>query len=186
MLCRFAACNLRQRHAGASSEGDETTGGRRLAQPADWLATVWVALSATSHRRGRAVGRRLRAPYAGLMRRSLIGVLLVLGLTGCGAVASTQTSTAPPQPAASTTATTSHHAVARRRRAPAHRSRPHPASKPATAPGGLVVSAASAHQVQPQPAPGSCHAIGHGEIVKPDPRCTPGATSPAVTQATIN
>lgn len=35
------------------------------------------------------------------------------------------------------------------------------------------------------PPPGSCHARGHGLFVLPDARCTPGATNPAVTQATI-
>jgi hypothetical protein len=39
--------------------------------------------------------------------------------------------------------------------------------------------------VQPQPAPGSCHAIGSGLDSRPDPHCTPGALNPAVTQATI-
>ena len=39
--------------------------------------------------------------------------------------------------------------------------------------------------VQPQPPPGSCHAQGSGLFSLPDPRCTPGAISPAVTQATI-
>lgn len=32
---------------------------------------------------------------------------------------------------------------------------------------------------------GSCHARGAGVYVLPDPRCTPGATNPVVTQATI-
>ena len=39
--------------------------------------------------------------------------------------------------------------------------------------------------MQPQPAPGSCHAIGAGLYSRPDPRCTPGALNPAVTQADI-
>jgi hypothetical protein len=33
---------------------------------------------------------------------------------------------------------------------------------------------------------GSCHARGTGLSVLPDPRCTPGATNPAVTQANIH
>jgi hypothetical protein len=49
----------------------------------------------------------------------------------------------------------------------------------------LPYSRASAHVVQAQPAPGSCHAIGSGLYSRPDPRCTPGALNPAVTQATI-
>jgi hypothetical protein len=50
---------------------------------------------------------------------------------------------------------------------------------------GLPVSRASAHVVQRQPPPGSCHARGHGPYSLPDPHCTPGAVNPSVTQATI-
>jgi hypothetical protein len=53
------------------------------------------------------------------------------------------------------------------------------------APSGLVYSSASADSIQRQPAAGSCHAIGAGLYERPDPRCTPGAVNPAVTQATI-
>jgi len=49
----------------------------------------------------------------------------------------------------------------------------------------LVYSRASNAAVQPQPAPGSCHTIGSGLYTRPDPRCTPGALDPAVTQANI-
>jgi hypothetical protein len=52
--------------------------------------------------------------------------------------------------------------------------------------GGLVASTASSHVVQPQPAPGRCHAKGSGDYSEPDPRCTPGALNPAVTQRTID
>jgi hypothetical protein len=48
------------------------------------------------------------------------------------------------------------------------------------------VSHASPAAVQPQPPPGSCHARGHGLFSLPDPNCTPGAVSPAVTQADIS
>jgi hypothetical protein len=54
-----------------------------------------------------------------------------------------------------------------------------------SAPSGLVYSSASAHQVQAQPRHGACHAVGTGVFARPDPRCTPGAVNPAVTQATI-
>lgn len=47
-------------------------------------------------------------------------------------------------------------------------------------------STASNVVVQRQPAPGRCHAIGAGLYERPDPRCTPGALDPAVTQATIH
>ena len=61
-----------------------------------------------------------------------------------------------------------------------------------TVPGGpthggvLAYSSASEKVVQSQPAAGSCHAIGSGLYVEPDPRCTPGALNPQVTQATID
>jgi hypothetical protein len=40
--------------------------------------------------------------------------------------------------------------------------------------------------IQPQPAPGSCHARGSGLVSLPDPRCTPGAINPAVSQSNIH
>ncbi len=49
----------------------------------------------------------------------------------------------------------------------------------------LAYSTASNSAVQPQPAPGSCHAIGSGLYSRPDRRCTPGALNPQVTQGTI-
>jgi hypothetical protein len=39
--------------------------------------------------------------------------------------------------------------------------------------------------VQRQPAAGTCHATSSGLYAMPDPRCTPGALNPAVTQATL-
>src|SRR5947209_3170748 len=50
---------------------------------------------------------------------------------------------------------------------------------------GLPVGRVSSRVVQPQPAPGSCHARGSGVYSLPDPHCTPGAISPAVTEANI-
>jgi hypothetical protein len=60
------------------------------------------------------------------------------------------------------------------------------ASATGRAPSGFTYSTASAHVVQHQPVPGSCRAIGSGLYSRPDPRCTPGAVNPAVTQATIS
>src|SRR5581483_456474 len=51
--------------------------------------------------------------------------------------------------------------------------------------GPLPVGRASNHRVQAQPPANSCHARGRGELSLPDVRCTPGAISPAVTQANI-
>lgn len=59
------------------------------------------------------------------------------------------------------------------------------ASGRATAAVRLKYSTASNAVVQPQPAAGSCHAIGSGLYSRPDRRCTPGALNPQVTQATI-
>jgi hypothetical protein len=53
------------------------------------------------------------------------------------------------------------------------------------APSGLVYSSVSANLVQRQPAARSCHPRGSGLDELPDPRCTPGAVNPAVTQASI-
>lgn len=60
------------------------------------------------------------------------------------------------------------------------------ASASRTSPSGLAYSTASAHVVQVQPAAGSCHARGAALDALPDPRCTPGALNPAVTQSTID
>jgi hypothetical protein len=50
----------------------------------------------------------------------------------------------------------------------------------------LALAAALAAQAAGgTPAAGSCHVRGRGLFVLPDPRCTPGATNPAVSQATI-
>jgi len=50
---------------------------------------------------------------------------------------------------------------------------------------GLARSSASGHVIQAQPPAGACHARGTGLYSLPDPRCTPGAVNPAVTQADI-
>jgi hypothetical protein len=56
---------------------------------------------------------------------------------------------------------------------------------PARTAAGLPRSTASSHVVQRQPAPGACHARGTGLYSLPDPRCTPGAIDPTVTQGDI-
>lgn len=65
------------------------------------------------------------------------------------------------------------------------RPRPRPRPKPVHV-AGLLVSAASGEVVQPQPAPGSCHARGSGQYSLPDLSCTPGAVNPDITPTTIN
>ncbi|HEY1457602.1 MAG TPA: hypothetical protein VGF15_03700, partial [Solirubrobacteraceae bacterium] len=51
--------------------------------------------------------------------------------------------------------------------------------------GCTTVSLGGSGAIEPQPAPGSCHARGSGLFSLPDSRCTPGAIDPAVTQANI-
>jgi hypothetical protein len=50
---------------------------------------------------------------------------------------------------------------------------------------GLRYSTASSRAVQAMPAPDTCHYLGSGLFAQPDPRCAPGALSPAVTQENI-
>ena len=116
----------------------------------------------------------------------MLALLAAAALSACG---ETSTSTASHTPAAtaaetSTTVPASHAARPKRRERPAHhRARVRRARAPA---GALAVSTVSGSVVQPQPAPGSCHAKGSGPYSQPDPKCTPGALNPAVTQDTID
>jgi hypothetical protein len=54
-----------------------------------------------------------------------------------------------------------------------------------TSASGLAYSTASTRVIQAQPAAGSCRRRGSGLDALPDPRCTPGALNPTVTQASI-
>jgi hypothetical protein len=115
-------------------------------------------------------------------RPSLAGVACALALAGCGgATSATGAATPSAPPATSNPAATSSTATV-----------PPPPPTPAPAPegggrsrSGLVDSTASAQVVQSQPSPGSCRALGWGLYSRPDPRCTPGALNPAVTEATV-
>lgn len=105
---------------------------------------------------------------------ALAAVLSAACLAGC-AGAATSSSTASVTTATRPATATRH--AARRRARPRR-----PLSSPVV---GLPVSRVSSSVVQPQPAPDSCHARGRGLSSLPDPHCTPGAISPAVTQGTI-
>jgi hypothetical protein len=112
-------------------------------------------------------------------------VVVLLAIGGCGG----STRTTSPATSLRNTHTRANRASRRQhRRAERHRTR-----RPARTirrthrlAGGLVLSAASADAVQSQPASGSCDARGSGQYSLPDPRCTPGAVNPAVTQANID
>ena len=125
----------------------------------------------------------------GPSRPTVVAALLAtLGVSACTAGASTTGSaateaTAPPASVA-TTAPTQPAKRPPHRPHPRHRRHPTPPSHSRS--GSLAYSTASNDVVQPQPAPGSCHAIGTGLYSRPDPTCTPGALNPAVTQATID
>jgi hypothetical protein len=114
-----------------------------------------------------------------------------LGLSGCaGASQSTGLASAPPSGGPATHAA-SHHPHPRRRGSRHHRRKSQSLARPPAnhrhpVGSALAFSTASNSAVQPQPPPGSCHTRGSGLFSRPDPRCTPGALNPAVTQATID
>lgn len=106
--------------------------------------------------------------------------MAVLGAATASGCAATTPTVARHRPA--------HHAAAQRvRRRPRRRSRSRPARHDHRGrAAALFVSHVSATTVQPQPPAGSCHARDHGVFSLPDRACTPGAISPAVTQASMN
>lgn len=126
--------------------------------------------------------------------KKLIAVPLVLVCIGAAACGTTTGQNTPPAAAlaqatpanshadtdAVAQATQSKQGVAKPVRPPA---KPHARPRPVLR-AGFVVSSASAFVVQPQPAPGSCHASEYDFAdANPDRHCTPGALNPAVTQA---
>lgn len=122
------------------------------------------------------------------IRLVLAGLAVAATLTACGAgsgVTAPQPSSSNATPQASSPIARTAHRRQIRHRHRGPRPRPTTTSRSPTHVGQLVVSSASAHAVQAQPASGSCHARGSGRYSEPDPACTPGALNPAVTQATI-
>jgi hypothetical protein len=110
-----------------------------------------------------------------LPRRSFtIGLALatLTALSGCGQDATSTTAVSN-----ATTVTSGHTRTVHRRR---------PRKRRTGRRSVLAYSTASAHIVQPQPPAGSCRALGRGLYSRPDPRCTPGALDPSVTQTTID
>jgi hypothetical protein len=94
--------------------------------------------------------------------------VLVLGLAGCG-VAGGQA-----QPGASSPASGASAAVGGV-----------PAAGSGALAGAMASEVRSRYRIVAQPAPGTCHARGSGPFTRPDPRCTPGASDPRVTEADI-
>jgi pimeloyl-ACP methyl ester carboxylesterase len=118
---------------------------------------------------------------------AVTGFTLVCVAAGCSTSSDSATTTQAPattQAAVATrSATSTTSAVPRRARARARKAPPKKSASP-LAP-ALAVSTASSTSIQPQPTPGSCHARGSSLFSLPDPRCTPGAISPAVNQADL-
>ena len=112
---------------------------------------------------------RMRRPRS---RGAALVALGWVGLTACSAAtraadpatrAPSSTEAAAPSTTATTTATTT------------------------SVPSGIGIGPGTQadYVVEPQPAPGSCHYRTEGGDPLPDPRCTPGAVNPQVTQADI-
>jgi hypothetical protein len=115
--------------------------------------------------------------------------LLAGPLTGCsGTTAPSRSSTSLGQGGSAVISSPS--SSSKRRRA---HSVPSPQQRPAsararstpTAAARLVSGRADSYVVQAQPSPNSCRARTVGGLVLPDPRCTPGAINPSVTQADV-
>jgi hypothetical protein len=123
--------------------------------------------------------------------RTLVAALAIatLGASGCATGAGTTgaaTTQATSPPASAATPASGTQPAERPPQRPRRRHRDHPAPPSSTRSPSLVYSTARNDVAQPQPAPGSCHAIGTGLYSRPDPACTPGALNHAVRQATID
>ena len=128
-----------------------------------------------------AIVAAMKAPRRVTTKASaLVAAVLAIVLAGCGQ--QTTSSSALATSGASTASTSSAATSEASRTASSGRRPAHVGKQGAD---GLAYSTASAQTVQPQPAPGSCHAIGAGLYSRPDPHCTPGALNPAVTQGTV-
>ena len=129
-----------------------------------------------------AIGNRSRCTLAAAL------LAATLAASGCAADATSTGSTAaqPSSPPATVGATARTRPAKRPPHHPGRPRRRHPVPPTNPRSGSLAYSTASNDVVQPQPARGSCHAIGTGLDSRPDRSCTPGALNPAVTQATID
>lgn len=111
-----------------------------------------------------------RPAAIGLLGAPVVAVLLATLLTSCGAASAITPASVPPgksSPVAPVTAASAS-----------------PSPRQSALP-RVAVGDVSTAFVQPQPAPGTCHARGTSPFVLPDPRCTPGAVTAAITQANV-
>jgi hypothetical protein len=136
-------------------------------------------------RRGRLAGEAIFVSMTEPRRRTTttlasIAAIVATLIAGCGQNASSTTAQTAPSGQTSNVTTTTH-----RPPTPAHEHGQHAAGANQRNRTALAYSSASAQAVHPQPRPSSCYSIGTGLSARPDPRCTPGALNPAVTQASI-
>jgi hypothetical protein len=120
---------------------------------------------------------------------ALTAVALITS-TGC-----TQQSSTPSTAAAPSTSTQATHVAPTTKPAPGSSTAPTTTTTVASSPPPPTANPATGIQiglgpqanytVEPQPAPGSCHYTYVGSDPLPDPRCTPGAINPQVTQDNI-
>ena len=144
----------------------------------DTMGTMHIDLAQTPVRTPSRRSRRAFAATTLLATTLAAGVLL-------GACASART-TAPTSTAPTATAPTSTAPTTGVTTAPATAT-PTPATPATPATTGIPVGPGpqSTYTVQAQPVPGSCRYTYVGADPRPDPTCTPGATNPEVTQATL-
>ena len=135
-------------------------------------------------------GDTRRLPYPGplMSQRKLVGpgivASLALVVASCSATSTTNSSHSTASTTSTSTTTTSITTTTT--------SIPPPTTAPPTTtsptyPSGIQVGPGpqATYTIQPQPTPGSCHYGYSGSYPLPDPRCTPGAINPQVTQINI-
>jgi hypothetical protein len=116
-------------------------------------------------------------PGALMSQRKLVGPGIVASLAlvfaACTAASSSHSSRSAPSTTSTSTTTTTTSTTT--------------TPTPPTFPSGIQVGPGpqATYTIQPQPAPRSCHYGYSGSYPLPDPRCTPGAINPQVTQVTI-
>src|SRR5262249_32304563 len=122
-----------------------------------------------------------------------VGTIAVSLFTGCPTTPppTASTPTGAPGRASTSPSPSTTRARAPRTRPPETRSAPRTTTPPTTAtlrastPIEIGPGPQSPYTVQTQPAPGSCNYRASGAYPLPDPRCTPGAINPLVTQANL-
>ena len=120
--------------------------------------------------------------------KKLVGAAIVASLVLVAAACTSTSTTNGSETTASTTkASTTTTSATTTTSVPVPTTAP-PTTTAPTIPSGIQAGPGpeATYTVQPQPSPGSCHYTYSGPYPLPDPRCTPGAINPLVTQTTIS